>query len=140
VKLKKLNSTREVSWPIAKYLINWDRAVSKPQKAVKDFLYPFWKNHPAVCEEFLIPGSLLRIDLLNFHKRIAIEVSPEATHRKYNPHFHRGSRWNFLSTVKRDLDKQKWCEQNNIMFIEIYDDDIEQLSSAWFWTNHKIVL
>lgn len=132
MKLKKLNSSREISFNISRYLIDWDRVVSKPQKAVKDFLYPYWKKHPAVCEEFRIPGSLLRIDLVNFYKKLAIEVSPTETHRRYNPYFHQGSRWKFVSNIKRDLDKQNWCEQNGLAFIEIYTEDIEGLSVDWF--------
>jgi hypothetical protein len=122
-----------------KYVIDWSRAVSKPQKAVKDFLYPYWKNH--VClEEFRIPRTLLRIDLLNLTRHIVVEVSPAATHREYNPHFHRGNRFNYLKTLKRDADKEAWAKENKFTFIEIYEDDIPILSPKWFEEKHEIIL
>lgn len=141
MKVKKLNSEREVSLSITDYIIDWGHVVSKPQKLVKDFLYPFWKNQ-VILEEVKIPGTLLRIDLFNAtaNPHIAIEVSPEATHRKYNKHFHKGSVFNFLATMKRDMDKQKWCEQNGFKFVEIYDADLETLSTTWFFQKYKIVL
>lgn len=139
MKLKKLNSKREVSVSLDKYLIDWNRAVSKPQKAVKDFLFSYWKNQP-VLEEFLIPGSLLRIDIVNILSHIAIEVSPKATHRQYNKHFHRGNRMNFVATMKRDYDKQKWCEQNGFTLVEIYDEDIDILSPDWFREKYNVEL
>ena len=139
---KKLNSSRTERVTLDQYLIDWDRAVSKPQKAVKDFLYPYWKHHRGVCEEFRIPGSKLRIDIINFQKNppIAIEVSPVATHRQYNAHFHRKSRLNFLATVNRDLDKHKWCDANDITFVEVYDDDIDNLSPQWFLERYNVTL
>jgi hypothetical protein len=129
MKFKKLNSAREVNVNVSKYLIDWDHAVSKPQKAVKDFLYPFWKGH-IVLEEFRIPGSLLRIDLLNLTRRIAIEVSPSSSH-SFNKFFHK-DRFRFGRAVGRDLQKRPWCEQNDIQLIEIFDTDIPLLSRKWF--------
>ena len=106
---------------ITDYLIRWDRVVSKPQKAVKDFLYKYWKND-VVLEEFRCPGSLLRIDIFNASKRIAVEVSP-AQHTSYNEFFHKGNRANYLASLKRDMQKAEFCKVNNIILVEIFDED-----------------
>lgn len=121
------------------YLIDWDKTISKPQKKVKDFLFPFWKNH--VClEEFKIPRTLLRIDLMNLTRRIAVEVSPEATHREYNKHFHAGNRMNYVNTLKRDAMKEEWIKANRFTFIELYDEDINNLSIELFYTKFDTIL
>ncbi len=121
------------------YLIDWNKKVSKPQKKVKDFLFPFWKNH--VClEEFKIPRTLLRIDLMNLTRRIAVEVSPAATHRQYNKHFHAGNRMNYANTLKRDSMKEEWIKANRFTFIELYDEDIDNLSIELFYTKFDTIL
>ena len=93
----------------------------KFQKSVKDFLYPFWSND-IVFEEFPVAGSRMKFDFFNAGKKIVIEVSGDQ-HLKYNKFMHGGSRLNFLKQLKRDSDKVKFCEINNINFIEIYPKD-----------------
>lgn len=127
---------RNVSWN--KHRINWDRKVSGPQMAVKRFLRPYWEGH-AVYEEVQIPGSRLRVDLINLHIRTVIEVSPAGSH-SYNPFFHRGSRLNFTAALKRDLKKQEWAERNDFRYIELTDDDLNNLSTEWLRTHHQLDL
>lgn len=114
---------REVNVNPSKYLIDWDRVVSKPQKQVKDAIKPIW-SADYVCEEFYIPGSKMRIDLINFSKKVVVEVSPKGSH-KYNPFFNK-NRSNFLSAAKRDLSKAEWCEKNGFRYVEINDLELKE--------------
>lgn len=139
MKFKKLNSHREADVNISQYKIDWDRKVSGPQFAVKEFLYPYWKRK-IILEEFRIPGSLLRLDLVNITDRVIVEVSPNSTHNEYNPFFHGKNPQNFANAIQRDLAKHKWAEQNDFVLVEIFDEDIGDLSSAWFKEKYNIYL
>lgn len=122
---------------ISEYLIDWDHSVSKPQKKVKDYLRRYWIAH-VVCEEFRIPGSLLRIDLINFTRKIVVEVSPAGTH-SFNKFFHR-NRFKFGAAVERDLKKADWVIASGFEYVEICEDDLDKLSKEWFKTNYNIDL
>jgi hypothetical protein len=110
--------------------MDWSRKVSAPQKKVSDFLLPYWSGD-IVLLEFRIPGSLLRIDILNISKKIAIEVSPDSIHRNFNPFMHK-NRSEFLKKLKSDQDKINWCEKSGIFMVELVDSDIETLSVETF--------
>lgn len=110
----------------SKYLINWDRAVSKPQKIIKDVLKPYWQNQ-FVCEEFRIPKTKLRLDLINFTLKIAVEISPSSSHG-YNKFFHK-NRSSYVLAKKRDLLKYKWIEVNEFLYIEVCDDTLKNPES-----------
>jgi hypothetical protein len=119
----------------SKYLIDWDgKSLSKFQKAAKDFLRPYWK-FKMVFEEFPVVGSRSRFDFYNATDRIACELNGRQ-HTQFVPHFQK-TRANFLSQVKRDLDKQKFCDANNITLIEIHD--LSELSEEFF-AEHGVVL
>lgn len=137
MKWEKLNSRKIVNVNVTPYLIDWDHAVSVPQKRVKDFLRPFWQNS-VVLEEVRIPGSLLRIDLMNLPRRIAIEVSPSSSHA-YNPFFHK-HRFGFGAALNRELDKAEWCRRNGFKHIELTEEDIGKLSPQWFKATHDLDL
>ena len=129
MKFKKLNSQKVVNVAITDYVIDWNHKVSGPQKLVKDFLKPYWKAD-CILEEFRIPGSKLRIDLFNISKHIVLEVSP-IQHQEFNEFFHK-TRAGFLQALKRDMDKRKWAEDNEFTFIELYEDDLSNLTVKWF--------
>ena len=80
-------------------------------------LYP----HSLIYEEVKIPGSKLRIDLYLPVENLAVEVQGEQ-HEEYNEHFHK-NKMGFLLSKKRDLDKKKWCELNNITLVRLYKND-----------------
>jgi hypothetical protein len=123
MKLKKLNSEKQVFVKIKPYLIDWrGKSPSKFQFAVKEFIAPYWSGC-ICCEEFVIPGSRLRIDLINFNKKIVIEASG-TQHDKFNKFFHRNSKMQYRASIARDMDKQKWCEDNGFKFVEIYEKDL----------------
>jgi len=104
-----------------KYHIKWGASsLSKFQKGVKDFLFPFWKND-VVFEEFRIVGSRLSLDFYNANRRVAVEVQG-AQHTKFVKHFHK-NRLRYLEQLRRDQKKLDFCEMNDITMVEIYPED-----------------
>jgi len=72
---------------VRNYLINWQgKSRSKLQFKFKEFFYPYWKNH-IVYEEFPVYGSMLKVDLLNATKKIAVEIQGNQ-HESFNKFFH----------------------------------------------------
>ena len=115
---------------VRNYLINWEKASrSKLQFKFKQFFYPFWKNH-IVYEEFPVYGTMLKVDILNATKRIAIEIQGNQ-HESFNEFFHDHSRLRYLNSIKRDVKKAKWLEINNFKFIELYENDLKNLSPQY---------
>ena len=113
---------REVSINVAKYKIDWHKEISEPQKKVKDALFPYWAGH-FVCEEFCIPSSRMRIDLINFTLGVIVEVSPKSSH-KFNSFFH-NNRPKFLAAAKRDMQKAEWAANNGFEYVEITSEDLK---------------
>lgn len=106
---------------LQKYLINWGTdSRSKFQTQVKKFLKNYWL-HNVVFEEFPIVGTRLSLDFYNANKKIAIEVQGRQ-HTNYIKFFHQ-TRANFLSQLKRDQKKEKFCELNGITLVTIYEKD-----------------
>ena len=131
MKFSKLNSPNSfANVVISKYFIDWNRKVSAPQLKVKNFLKEYWESS-IVLEEFLIPGSKKRIDLINISAKVVVEVSPNSTHLKFNSFMH-GSRPGFLKTIKSDLVKKDWAEANNFLYIELNDSHLKNLSKETF--------
>lgn len=121
MKIKNLYG-KEVTVNTSKYSIDWEKKVSRPQKIVKDIIRPLWEGN-IVCEEFRIPSSKLRIDLVNFTLCIVIEVSPKSSH-SFNEFFHK-NRSGFLSSCKRDITKQEWCQTNGFIYVELTEQDFK---------------
>lgn len=104
-----------------KFLIDWDgKSRSKIQFNVKQFLKKYWANY-IVFEEFPVAGTKLSLDFYNANKRIAIEVQGQQ-HVKYVPFFHGNNKINYINQLKRDSDKLKFCEINDIHLVEIYKE------------------
>ena len=105
-----------------KYLIDWDgKSRSKIQYSAKQFLKKYWSNH-IVFEEFPVAGTRLSLDFYNANKKVAIEVQGRQ-HTKYVPFFHGKNKINYINQLRRDQDKLKFCELNDIQLVEIYDGD-----------------
>jgi len=130
---------RVVNRNVFKYLIKWDsKSRSKIQEKTKLFLKDYWKNH-VVYEEFPVYGSRMKVDLLNATKKIAVEVhGPQ--HTEFNKFFHNNSRLNFLKSIKRDVKKEEWLTLNKYTFVEIYYDEINDLSEKFFKDTYNIIL
>ncbi len=82
-----------------------------------------------VFEELPLAGSKMSFDLFNASQNVAVEVQGQQ-HIKYTPYFHGAAKSNFLGQIRRDNDKQKYCELNGIKLIEIYPKD--ELSEELF--------
>ena len=112
---------------VRKNLIDWEaKSRSKLQFKFKQFFYPYWKNH-IVYEEFPVYGSMLKVDILNATKRIAVEIQGNQ-HESFNEFFHDHSRLKYLQSIKRDVKKEKWLELNEFKFFELYESDLKNLS------------
>jgi hypothetical protein len=129
MRLLNVNGTL-VNKNVRKYLVNWEgKSRSKLQYKFKQFLYPYWKNH-IVYEEFPVYGSMLKVDLLNATKKIAVEIQGNQ-HESFNKFFHDNSRLKYLQSIKRDVKKVKWLEMNEFKFLELYEDDLKSLSPQY---------
>ena len=116
-----MGATRTVK-EAKKYLIDWDgKSRSKIQYSAKQFLKKYWSNH-IVFEEFPVAGTRLSLDFYNANKKVAIEVQGRQ-HTKYVPFFHGKNKINYINQLRRDQDKLKFCELNDIQLVEIYDGD-----------------
>ena len=89
-------------------------------------------------EEFRIPGSRLRFDIVNLTSKIILEISPSGSHR-YNAFFHK-NRSAYLAAIKREIDKQTWALENNFLFVELGDEDLRNLSRRLFQEKYGITL
>ena len=119
-----------------KYLIDWEgKSRSKIQKSTKDFLKKYWHNQ-VVFEEFPVAGTKMSLDFYNANKKIAIEVQG-AQHRRYTPFFHGGNKYNYINQLRRDQNKLKFCELNNIQLLEIYN--LKELTPSFF-KKHGVLL
>ena len=115
---------------VKKNLINWEgKSRSNLQFKFKQFFYPYWKNH-IVYEEFPVYGSMLKVDILNATKKIAVEIQGNQ-HESFNKFFHDNSRLKYLQSIKRDVKKEKWLEMNEFKFLELYEDDLKNISPQY---------
>ncbi len=130
---------KTVSKNVSKYLIDWDKpSRSKIQFNTKQFLKKYWKNH-IVYEEFPVYGSLLKVYLIKATHRIAVEVhGPQ--HSAFNKFFHGESRLNYLKSIKRDVAKENWLTLNKFILVEVYHDQVDELSEKFFKEKYNIIL
>lgn len=120
-----------VNKSVNKYRIKWDgKSLSKAQFETKQFLKKYWSNH-VVYEEFPVYGSLLKVDIINFTKMLAIEVNGEQ-HESYSKFFHGKNRMKFLTQIKNDQKKYEWLEKNNFKLLIIYDKEVKKISKEFF--------
>jgi hypothetical protein len=127
----KIKPGKEVNFNPNRHKVNWGRAVSGPQKAVKDFLFPFWKNH-IVLEEMTLPKTGgKRFDLVDLSTKTIIEVSPDEVHLQFNQFMH-GSRAGYLKKLKSDYEKMEIAELNGFKFIELNNRHLKELTKEMF--------
>ena len=74
-----------------------------------------------ILEEVTIPETRLKLDFFIPSLKIAIECQGKQ-HTEFIPHFHK-TIIGFINQQRRDSLKQKFCVQNNITFVEIFQDD-----------------
>ena len=128
MKVSKLNQpSKIVLLNTNKFLIDWEKdGASKIEVKFRNLIFPYWKNC-IVLYQCRIPGSLLRLDFLNVNKKILVETDGKQ-HENFNSFFHNNSRANYLASIKRDLSKEKWCEQNGIRVVHLTKEDLEHFS------------
>ena len=137
MRVKKLNSSKEVLLNIKKYTIDWENdGNSSLEKQFRDLIFPFWKRS-IVLFQCTIPGSLLKLDFLNCNKKLAVEINGEQ-HDKFNKFFHNNSRNNWLASIKRDISKQQWLEQNNIQLLELIQEDLDLFSPNYILKKYGV--
>lgn len=138
MKLYNVNG-RIVGKDVVKYRIKWNKKCrSKIQYKVKQFLKPYWKNH--ICfEEFPVFGTRLKVDMINFTRKVAIEVQGNQ-HYSFNKFFHSNSRLKYLESIRRDNQKQNWLELNKIKLIEILENEVDNLSKKFFYEKFNLKL
>jgi len=112
---------------LAKYRVDWaSKRASNAQFKAKQFFKQFWYADQ-VLEEMVIPGTRLRLDLVNLTKKIVVEVSG-AQHETFVKFYHK-NRLGFLKSVKRDFKKINWVEKHLCFtFLEIYDTEVDDLT------------
>lgn len=71
-----------------------------------------WKKKKELAADFYIPN-----------RNLIVEAHGEQ-HYSYSTFFHR-KKIDFLKSQKRDSDKARWCEQNNISILIFKHDDKE---------------
>jgi len=114
-------STRKVK-AARRYLVDWDSpSKSKVQNSVKKYLKKYWFCD-IVFEEFPLAGSRMTFDFYNATKNIVIEVQGKQ-HTKFVPFMHANNKINYLKQLKRDQDKIKFCNLNDIVLLEYFDGD-----------------
>lgn len=108
-----------------KYKVDWEaESKSKFQKRVKDYLYPFWKNH-LVYEECKVAGTRLSFDLYNHTVGVVVECQGRQ-HETHIEFFHGkgiAGKLNYREQLRRDDYKMDFCDINDILFVQIYEKD-----------------
>lgn len=105
-----------------KYLIDWNgKSRSKAQKKAKLALQKYWFAD-VVFEELPVLGTRMTLDFYNATRKVALEIDGEQ-HYKFNPFFHSGCPQKFAQQLKRDEQKEQFCEANNIMLVRILDSE-----------------
>jgi hypothetical protein len=138
VKVKKYKSDKIISIDIKKYKIDWNSAPSKGQQILQDFLFPYWKTR-LILREMRVPGTLWRFDLVDVNSRTIVEYSPISHHGNYNPFFHK-TRAGYLKSIKSDIYKLEWAEQNGFKVIEIQECDLPFLSLDYIYNKFGVNL
>ena len=117
---------------VVKYKVDWDKPCrSKIQFNVKSFFKDYWSGH--ICyEEFPVFGSRLKVDLINFTRKIAVEVQGEQ-HNEFNKFFHNNSRDKYLESIQRDMKKIQWLEMNEFKVLEVTKEDLAELSRKYIF-------
>ena len=122
----------------ASYKVDWDgKQGSKFAAQVLTWFKPYWRGD-VVLAEFPVPGTKSRFDYVNLSKKIILEVDGDQ-HGEYSPHWHKGSRANYLGQIKRDLEKDSIAEINLFKMVRITTADLP-LTKEWLEKTFNITL
>ncbi len=136
MKFKLPKNNREIWVKIKR--VDWEKpARSKLQTKVKEFLYPYLKNH-VVAEEFRVPGTRLSIDLIDFTAKVGYEIQGKQ-HSEFVPFFH-GNPTALFRQWGRDASKETFLEFNGYTLVQIFPEDVDKLSKEYFLKTFGISL
>lgn len=123
-----------ISWAGEEYKWNFAKNRKRAKRGSKSYFHCRCREILAekyklfgIYEEVTIPGLNLYADFF-VTLPLIVEVHGKQ-HYEFTPHFH-GSLANFLKSQKRDKDKKKWAEANNIQYVELpynKEDEWEQM-------------
>lgn len=119
--VKGLNG-RNYKWNLSKFNIFNDESRPRSQyhilarKEIKSIYGSY-----SILEEVRIPSTKLYLDFFVPNLDFVIEVHGEQ-HYKYIPFFHK-NKTGYLKSLKRDNDKIKFCELNNIKVVILKYDE-----------------
>jgi hypothetical protein len=115
---------------VNRFRIKWDgKSRSNLQFRVKQLLKPIWQGD-IVFEEFPVFGCLLKVDIYNASKKIAVEANGPQ-HDKFNKFFHNGEQMNWVANISRDLKKYEWFERNGIKIVEYVEADLKDVPNFY---------
>lgn len=121
---------REHVWNLTGYIVkeNDIRPRSAYHLRCRNILRKMFPVCP-ICEEVTLPGSgNLKLDFYLPDFRLAVEVQGEQ-HYKQVGKFH-ANKQDFIAGRRRDADKRRWCELNNVRLVELrFDETDEQWAS-----------
>jgi uncharacterized C2H2 Zn-finger protein len=104
-----------------KYKIDWDgKSLSKLQRRAKILLYEYWHSD-FVYEELPVAGTRMSLDFYNASQKIAIEVDGNQ-HYSFSKFFHSNNKSKFIDQLRRDDDKERFCELNEITLHRVRED------------------
>jgi len=125
--VRNLNGDR-CSWKLKGEVVaaNDPRSRSKLHLRAREILYELFPTIQILEEVPVRPRD--KTQYLDFYInkiKLAVEVHGQQ-HYKFNSLFH-ASAQDFLNQRKRDIDKQEWCEINNITYIELpFNEDADK--------------
>lgn len=121
-----------------KYAISWDGpSISLFQFNVKQYFKEAWEDD-IVGEEVTLPYTRLRVDILNFTRKIAVECNGKF-HAEHTSYFQK-TKEDFYWQVTKDVQKEMLLELNGFRVIEIYEKNMP-LTEPWIIKTfgHKII-
>jgi hypothetical protein len=106
---------RESKWPLKSEAACRSKIQHMVGKLIK-------KKYPLdpILEDVSLPRSRLSLDFFLPQRRIAVEVQG-VQHKEYTPFFHK-TKSSFDDQLKRDEEKELFCELNNINLIYINNE------------------
>lgn len=118
---------RDYPWNIVGHLVahNETRPRSSHHLKCRALLHEIFPALP-ICEEVPLPGSgKLTVDFYLPQLKMAVEVNGPQ-HYEMNSLFHATKR-DYLAQRRRDADKSRWCELNNIRLVVLsHADDVAE--------------
>lgn len=109
--------TRTSKWPLKSEALCRSKVQYRCGQVLKE-KYP----HDPIAEDVTIPGSRLSLDFYLPLRKMAIEVQGKQ-HTKHVPFYHGPRRGKFLKQQERDVQKEMFCELNDIILYKVQDEN-----------------